>query len=74
MIIWGAYLFRRKHMDDFKFFTREDVREINRNVISQKSHVTELSEGSKKVLRETRFSRDEINKAFAIARQQLIRG
>lgn len=63
-----------KEMDDFKIFTREDVREINQRVIDPMRHVTKLSEKSQKILRETHFSRDEINQAFATARQKLIRG
>lgn len=58
-------------MSRFTTFSLEDVREINRNVIAKKSHASELSEGSQRILRDIRFSRDEINQAFAAARKRL---
>lgn len=53
----------------FRKFTIEDIREINQRVIDGRHQP--LSETSRRILRHVRFSRVEINAAFAAARKKL---
>lgn len=56
-------------MKKIKILTREDVRRVNRDVINGKVYNTEgLSPASSRILRESRFTREDINRAFAAAR------
>lgn len=56
-------------MKTIKILTREDVRRVNRDMISgQVYNTTGLSPASSKILRESKFTRDDINRAFAVAR------
>lgn len=53
-------------MDVFRSFTRQEVEAVNKRMIDNRP--TEVkTEVGKKVLREMRFSRHEINEAFAKA-------
>lgn len=57
-----------------KFFSRADVQQINQKLKSQSAAATPsstLSSTSQKIVRETKFSRDEINSAFQEARRRL---
>jgi hypothetical protein len=59
----------QKIMKSIKVLTREDVRRVNRDMISgQVYNTTGLSPASSKILRESKFTRDDINRAFAAAR------
>lgn len=56
-------------MKKIRTLTLEDVRRVNRDFITGQAHNTAgLSPASQKILRDSKFTRDEINRAFAIAR------
>ena len=56
-------------MKKIRILTLEDVRRINRDLITgQVYNTASLSPASRKILRESKFTRDEINRAFAVAR------
>jgi hypothetical protein len=56
-------------MKILKILTREDVRRANHEVISGQVYDTSgLSPASSRILRESKFTRDDINRAFAAAR------
>lgn len=56
-----------------KFFTRQDVQQLNRKLIEQGvSSVASLSEASRKVVRDSKLSREEINLTFSEARRKLV--
>ncbi|MEC5162348.1 hypothetical protein ACFDR9_001065 [Janthinobacterium sp. CG_23.3] len=53
-----------------KRFTCDDVRQANNDLIARKDKVpVGLSPAATRLLRQSRFSRDEINRAFAEARR-----
>lgn len=55
-----------------RYFTRDDVRKINQQIINKDQvNAPNLSAVSQKILRETRFTRAEINEAFRQARNQV---
>jgi hypothetical protein len=56
-----------------KFFSRADVRQINQRMMASGGKVAaeDLSATSQKIIRETSFSRSEINSAFRQAHQRL---
>lgn len=57
-----------------KFFSRADVQQVNQKLMSQGTAATAssaLSSTSQKIVRETKFSKDEINSAFQEARRRL---
>ncbi|MEJ2794160.1 hypothetical protein WAE56_12150 [Iodobacter sp. LRB] len=53
-----------------KFFSRADVRQVNARMMApdRKAGAEGLSATSRKIIRETSFSRSEINSAFRQAR------
>lgn len=53
------------------FFSAEDVRRINDNLDTNVDSNTQLSERSKRILKSVRFSRQDINHAFAQALDKL---
>jgi len=54
----------------FKRFTQDDVRQANSDVIDHRDRMTvELSPVSTRLLRQSHFSGEEINRAFAEARR-----
>lgn len=56
----------------FKPFTLEEVRRINRDLIDGKANDTShLSPASARIISESRFTRAEINRAFAEARRAI---
>lgn len=56
-------------MKKIRTLTLEDVRRVNRDFITGQAHnAAGLSPASQKILRDSKFTRDEINRAFAIAR------
>jgi len=56
-------------MKNIKILTPEDVRRVNRDMISgQVYNTASLSPVSRKILQESKFTRDDINRAFAVAR------
>jgi hypothetical protein len=56
-----------------KFFSRADVQQVNQKLMSQgaTASASSLSATSQKIVRETKFSKDEINSAFQEARRRL---
>lgn len=61
-------------MKDMNFFTIYDVRKINQNRINRtSSNLTDLTPISQKFVRETRFTGEDINQAFAAARNSIKR-
>ncbi|MDQ1816110.1 hypothetical protein RBA41_22695 [Massilia sp. CCM 9210] len=53
-----------------KLFTSDDVRQANNDLIARKDKVPAgLSPASKRLLRQSSFTPDEINRAFAEARR-----
>ncbi|MFC7420932.1 hypothetical protein ACFQNF_13785 [Iodobacter arcticus] len=56
-----------------KFFNRADVRQINQRMMASGGKAPDegLSATSRKIIRETSFSRSEINSAFRQAHQRL---
>jgi hypothetical protein len=57
-------------MGIFKPFTLEDVRRVNRDLIEGKVYDTSgLSPASARIIRESSFTREEINRAYAEARR-----
>lgn len=57
-------------MKQFKIFNVEDVRRVNRDVIAGKANnTTGLSPAASRILRQSRFTREDINRAFAEARR-----
>lgn len=56
----------------FKRFTADEVRQANSDVMAKKAKVPAgLSPAATRLLRESHFSRDEINSAFAEARRSV---
>lgn len=61
-------------MRDITFFTINDVREINQSRIDNKSsNLAKLTPTSQRFIRETRFTTQDINQAFAAARKSIER-
>jgi len=61
-------------MRNINFFTISDVREINQSRIDKKSsNVAKLTPTSQRFIRETRFTTQDINQAFAAARRSIER-
>jgi hypothetical protein len=59
-------------MKNISFFTVDDVREVNQSRINKQTvDLTKLTPVSQKIIRETRFTAKDINKAFAAARKSL---
>ena len=57
----------------FKRFTQDDVRQANSDVMARRDRVrAELSPVSTRLLRQSHFSGEEINRAFAEARRVVI--
>lgn len=61
-------------MKKLKDFTLDDVRRVNRDLISgAASNTSGLSPAGKRVVQESRFSREDINRAFAEALRVVLR-
>jgi len=57
-----------------KYFTLDDVRRVNRDLISGSArNLSGLSPAGRRVVQESRFSREEINRAFAEALRVVLR-
>jgi hypothetical protein len=61
------------NMSNLRLFSRADVLRINQRMIARGAAPV-TSEISDKILREVRFSREQINNAYAAARRQLANG
>lgn len=56
----------------FRYFTADDVRQANSDVMARKEKVPAgLSPAAARLLRESHFSGDDINRAFAEARRSV---
>ncbi|QDQ28800.1 hypothetical protein FNU76_21960 [Chitinimonas arctica] len=56
----------------FTYFSRGEGARINRELMERKTlDLSGLSPQGIKIIRETRFSREEINRAFAAARKDI---